>query len=320
MMSEEAVDDQMTHRADTQHQIDVTAEITEETASIQHRKPPNLVVEIPSTSECSLDDSVSIDIPQTISPSSSRLNFPSPSSSVKVKSPLQNLMSKLSFRFQATSSEIASTSTREKPSIPRAFSLTQIFTPRLSGGSSLPTTPFSHSKTESTQDDSKRMVRFPIHRSRSVPVFDKEQSIKEAHSLSGKFRIIPTTPRPALTAMSSITSSDEKHDVDGGDDILEEEAVCRICFEEVGERCGTLKMECSCKGELALAHQDCAVKWFSIKGNKICEVCKQEVRNLPVTLLRIQTAQTRGSQAQQTETLRYRHFKPTFLSYKNSQI
>src|SRR5690242_17694937 len=118
-------------------QIDVTAKITEETASIQHRKPPNLVVEIPSTSECSLDDSVSIDIPQTISPSSSRLNFPSPSSSVKVKSPLQNLMSKLSFRFQATSSEIASTSTtREKPSIPRAFSLTQIFTPRLSGGSS----------------------------------------------------------------------------------------------------------------------------------------------------------------------------------------
>ncbi|MCL7028477.1 hypothetical protein MKW94_028089, partial [Papaver nudicaule] len=169
------------------------------------------------------------------------------------------------------------------------------------GTNSMPVTPVANSGIQSLdgrrlQDHSdfpKQADQKHISRSFSVPNNVKTMaSLRRIDSSGGLIRVI-STPRPVMVDgvspddnSAAATATEE-----ATEDIPEEEAVCRICFVELCEGGETLKLECSCRGELALAHQECAVKWFSIKGNRTCDVCKQEVKNLPVTLLRIESIQ-----------------------------
>ncbi|XP_004505986.1 uncharacterized protein [Cicer arietinum] len=313
------------------HKDDDPMGITEETAHVPPRKKQNLLLEIPSRTpeECS-QDFVSIKMPMTPSPTPTpkRVNFLVSSHSVdapinnsprsatsKGKSSIRNILPKLSFRYRTPADiekantptpEVSSLGPREKPLISRSLSLSKIFTPRIKRTSSLPVEHIGISNTESTHGGngsvggplSKKETRRKIARSLSVPTNNKDKSLRRMNSF---FRVVPSTPRvkeinELLSASPTKDTENEDAD-DGGEDIAEEEAVCRICLVELCEGGETFKLECSCKGELALAHQECAIKWFSIKGNKTCDVCKEDVKNLPVTLLRIQSVRNRISGA-----------------------
>ncbi|EPS63112.1 hypothetical protein M569_11674, partial [Genlisea aurea] len=241
------------------------------------------------------------------------------------KSVMKNLLPKLSFKFRNASSELESSpEIQGKQSMARTFSFTKLFGSKMQRTSSLPATPILHSNPESTHGGVNQNAAnvdnvvsiLSMHRSRSVPALIKDGASKQMDYLGSVYRVIPVTPRgteqqPVATPKSGSTR-DTDESSDQGEDIPEEQAVCRICFVELGEGSDTLKMECSCKGELALAHQECAVKWFTIKGNKTCEVCKQEVKNLPVTLLKIQNARLRGAGNLPTDSPTYRQEKKKF--------
>ncbi|RLN30716.1 uncharacterized protein C2845_PM05G09440 [Panicum miliaceum] len=64
---------------------------------------------------------------------------------------------------------------------------------------------------------------------------------------------------------------------------------CRICHLADGDGDGELpqrlsgrlvRLGCGCRGELAAAHRRCAEAWFSVRGNRRCEICGENAVNI----------------------------------------
>ncbi|KAJ3679355.1 hypothetical protein LUZ60_017366 [Juncus effusus] len=313
------------------------------------RKPPNLPsLQIPDrTLETNqiTNMPLSSKLPFSPNPTSARLGLPPRPATTRAKSSFKNI---LSFKGKNTSNnnvefegersvlilqgEPSSVSglKAEKEKVlgtSRRFSLTRAFSSvNTKRTHSLPVTPASTARNEShvvinvPNINTEVGVKKEIRRSFSVPGNVKNIGLRRMDS-SKVIRVVPVTPRPVpvenSTNVSQTDGIEELSTDDGGEDIPEEEAVCRICFIELTEGGETLKMECSCKGELALAHQECAIKWFSIKGNNTCDVCKQDIKNLPVTLLRIPSNRReverrrvgRNGGAESSEEPRYRVYQ-----------
>ncbi|QCE01919.1 E3 ubiquitin-protein ligase MARCH7 [Vigna unguiculata] len=276
----------------------------------QSRRPNLSSLQIPAWSlDIALSTFAKTDGPSVSrsSPGSTRGLPPRPNSA-KVRSSMRTLLPQKSVKANTCSQDIEKTglivpksplsdAPYDKSSIHLSLK-NKVISPATKGAHSLPVTPFGTSASENADgrhlvcdSGSSKMGDQPhITRSFSVPVKSRAANLRVTDS-RGLIRVI--SARQTVRRKSSDGGLVPEIAIeDATEDIPEEQAVCRICLVELGEGGNTLKLECSCRGDLALAHQECALKWFSIKGNRTCDVCKREVQNLPVTLLKICDRQT----------------------------
>ncbi|KAL6198287.1 hypothetical protein ACLB2K_028079 [Fragaria x ananassa] len=79
----------------------------------------------------------------------------------------------------------------------------------------------------------------------------------------------------------------------GFGDNWEGESVCRICHlssdqspdrKTESSSCSVsmdlIHLGCGCKDELGVAHAHCAEAWFKLKGNRMCEICGENAKNV----------------------------------------
>lgn len=267
----------------------------------------------------SLETPLPISMERTISPvsnfsSTRKTGLPPRPTSARIKSSIRTQLPQ--FGFQTTDSTtqcdqavlaqtLFSKQQQEKSSAWRPSSLTKdVSSVSAHRTRSLPVTQVASSGLPSVQENlkvdlsdlDKGDIQKQIPRSFSLPG-NVKSSLQQINLFGGLVRVM------SANSHSTVDGSSPNHAVeaseatqDEGEDILEEQAICRICLLEFTDGRQILKMECSCKGELALAHEECAVKWFTIKGNRTCDICKQDVKNLPVTLMRLQNPQTASVQ------------------------
>ncbi|CAM8949124.1 unnamed protein product [Rhodiola kirilowii] len=87
---------------------------------------------------------------------------------------------------------------------------------------------------------------------------------------------------------SSVSDCSVEVEIDGDvkvcidEEVYDESRECRICHLRLGIGRNAIELGCDCKNDLAVAHTNCAERWFKIRGNRICEICNSTAENVHI--------------------------------------
>ncbi|XP_008811493.2 uncharacterized protein LOC103722642 isoform X1 [Phoenix dactylifera] len=120
----------------------------------------------------------------------------------------------------------------------------------------------------------------PCNSNRSGSAYDEDRfSGASHHEIDG----VPESCRKSCVSDCSVEIDLENGISEIKANNAKVEKDCRICHLSLEESGIPIVLGCSCKGDLAAAHKQCAETWFKIKGNKTCEICGSTAQNVVVT-------------------------------------
>ncbi|EYU24252.1 hypothetical protein MIMGU_mgv1a020624mg, partial [Erythranthe guttata] len=82
--------------------------------------------------------------------------------------------------------------------------------------------------------------------------------------------------------------------------IWKEEAICRLCFKIYQEH----MLQTKCKCEFAMIHESCGAEWSQKKGHNKCDICEQDIQNIPVMVSLDHLSSTRNKELKRGSTLK----------------
>ncbi|XP_074556203.1 uncharacterized protein LOC141812011 [Curcuma longa] len=110
----------------------------------------------------------------------------------------------------------------------------------------------------------------------------------EASETAGEAAVAPAAENGACVVIGVGRCSGGEADGDSGDRERKGDRMCRICHlsSRSGEEGGSelILLGCRCKGELGVAHRHCAEAWFVVKGNRCCEICGTNAKNITIVI------------------------------------
>ncbi|KAJ1285249.1 hypothetical protein BS78_03G265600 [Paspalum vaginatum] len=131
----------------------------------------------------------------------------------------------------------------------------------------------------------------------------RRDAVAAAPTAAGASPPIPATAVPADAVVIDVEGAPQPADQAPG-------VGCRICHlgpEDGGSAAApaseVIRLGCGCKDELGAAHRQCAEAWFRIKGDRRCEICGSDAKNITGLEVKIFMEQWHGRRMANIQTM-----------------